>query len=80
MLHELSFALQADELVIMNEGVITHHGACADFATHAALEQVFDQRICVRQLDAMWLAVPHIPGGSETRLPPSSRLHPHFHP
>ncbi|MEG0676800.1 MAG: ABC transporter ATP-binding protein [Comamonas sp.] len=61
VLHELSFALQADDLVIMSEGLVSHHGACTDPATHAALEQVFDQRIRVRQLDGMWLALPHIP-------------------
>ena len=60
VLHELSFALLADELVVMKAGRIEHHGACNDPATHAALEAVFDQRIQVRQLDGMYLATPRL--------------------
>ncbi len=30
VLHEISFALQADELVVMDHGRITHQGACSD--------------------------------------------------
>ena len=60
VLHELSFALLADELVVMKAGRIVHHGACTDPATHAALEAVFDQRIQVRELDGMYLATPRI--------------------
>ena len=60
VLHELSFALLADELVVMKAGRIVHHGACIDPATHAVLEAVFDQRIQVRELDGMYLATPRI--------------------
>ena len=58
VLHELSFALLADDMLILREGQVLHHGACADPATHAALEAVFDQRIRVRSLDGVWLALP----------------------
>jgi len=60
VLHELSLALQADELVIMAAGRVTHHGACADAATHRALEQVFDNRIHIQQVAGQWLSLPKL--------------------
>ncbi|GAB2459219.1 ABC transporter ATP-binding protein [Comamonas humi] len=60
VLHELSVALQADDMLIMQAGRAVHHGACADPATHAALEAVFEHRIQVRQLDGQWLAIPRM--------------------
>ena len=60
VLHEISFALQADELVLMDQGRIVHQGACGDAATHRALEAVFDHRIAVHPLAGQWLAVPKI--------------------
>ena len=60
VLHEISFALQADELMVMDQGRITHHGTCVDPATHRALEKVFDHRIAVRQLAGQWVALPNI--------------------
>jgi iron complex transport system ATP-binding protein len=60
VLHEISFALQADELVLMDKGRITHQGACSDAATHRALEEVFDHRIAVHHLAGQWLAMPRI--------------------
>lgn len=60
VLHEVSIALQADDLVIMAAGRVVHHGACADAATHRALEQVFDHRIQVRQIDGAWIALPRM--------------------
>ncbi|QNP50634.1 ABC transporter ATP-binding protein [Diaphorobacter aerolatus] len=61
VLHEVSIALQADDMVIMADGRIQHHGPCSDAATHAALEQVFEHRIRVRQVDDVWVALPHWP-------------------
>jgi len=60
VLHELSLALQADELVVMAAGRVTHHGACADAATHRALEQVFDDRIHIQQVAGQWLSLPKL--------------------
>ena len=60
VLHEISFALQADELVVMDQGRVTHQGACTDAATHRALEQVFGHRIGVHQLSGQWVALPTI--------------------
>ena len=60
VLHEVSIALQADDMVIMAGGRVVWHGACAEAATHAALEQVFDHRIRVRELDGAWIALPSL--------------------
>lgn len=60
VLHEIGMALHADELVVMAQGRITHQGACADPATHRALEAVFDHRVAVRELDGQWVALPQM--------------------
>lgn len=58
VLHEVSIALHADDLVVMQQGQIAHHGACADASTHRALEQVFDHRIAIYPLQGQWVALP----------------------
>ena len=58
VLHEISMALQADELLILAAGRVTHQGACADPTTHRALEAVFDQRIGVYPIHDQWVALP----------------------
>ena len=60
VLHEISIALQADELLILDQGRIRHHGPCSAPATHAALEAVFEQRVAVRQIDGLWMALPRV--------------------
>lgn len=58
VLHELPIALLADEMLIMRSGRIAYHGACADAATHRALEAVFDQRVRVVQVEGSWAVLP----------------------
>jgi iron complex transport system ATP-binding protein len=58
VLHELSVALAADSLVVMTQGRVVHHGECADPATHAALEAVFDHRVRVHRVADQWIALP----------------------
>jgi len=58
VLHELNMALHADELIIMNQGRIVHHGAAHDEATQAALVKVFDQRIQLHRVAGQWVALP----------------------
>jgi iron complex transport system ATP-binding protein len=58
VLHEITMALHADEMVLMEQGRVVHQGACAHPATHRALEQVFEGRIGVHSLDGQWLALP----------------------
>ena len=60
VLHEVSFALQADEVVVMAGGRVTHQGDCGDAVSHRAIEAVFDQRIAVHQLAGQWVALPKI--------------------
>ena len=60
VLHEISIALQADELLILDQGHIRRHGPCGAPATHAALEAVFEQRVVVRQIDGLWMALPRV--------------------
>ena len=60
VLHEVSFALQADDVAVLAAGRLRHHGSTQDAATHRALEQVFDQRIAITQAAGMWLALPRL--------------------
>ena len=50
VLHEITMALHADEMVVMDAGRVVHQGACGDAATHRALEEVFGRRIAVHSL------------------------------
>jgi iron complex transport system ATP-binding protein len=54
--------LQADDMLILQEGRLMHQGACTEAATHRALEQVFEHRVRVAMLEGQWLAVPRIQG------------------
>jgi iron complex transport system ATP-binding protein len=60
VLHEISLALQADALVVMARGRVTHQGGCSDPATHRALEAVFEHRIAIHRLASQWVALPRI--------------------
>ncbi|RZL64622.1 MAG: ABC transporter ATP-binding protein [Variovorax sp.] len=58
VLHELSMALAADELVVMAGGRVVHRGPCDAPATHAALEDVFDRRVHVHRVADQWITLP----------------------
>ena len=58
VLHEVSMALHSDDLVVMAQGRVRHHGASTDAATHAALLDVFDHRIGIHALAGQWVALP----------------------
>lgn len=60
VLHEISVALHADDLVVMQQGRIRHYGPCADPPAHRVLEQVFDNRIAIHPLAGQWVAL-HLP-------------------
>ena len=60
VLHEIGMALHADDVVVMQAGRVVHHGACADEATHRAIESVFDQRIRIVSVDGQSVALPRI--------------------
>lgn len=50
VLHEVSLALQADDMVILAQGRVQHQGACAHETTQRVLEQVFDDRIRIHAM------------------------------
>jgi len=58
VLHELSMALHADEMVIMRAGEVTHQGSSTEPATHLALQAVFDQRVRIHAMADQWVALP----------------------
>jgi iron complex transport system ATP-binding protein len=58
VLHEIGMALHADDIIVMAQGRIVHHGACQDEATHRAIEAVFDQRIRICPLEGQWVVLP----------------------
>jgi iron complex transport system ATP-binding protein len=61
VLHEISMALHADDLLVMAWGRVTHHGASGDTATHAALMEVFEHRIAIHAMNGQWVALPVTP-------------------
>ncbi|MBU0786225.1 MAG: ABC transporter ATP-binding protein [Gammaproteobacteria bacterium] len=58
VLHEIGMALHADEMVVMAQGRVRHHGGCNDPRTHQALEDVFDHRVAIHPLGDQWVALP----------------------
>jgi iron complex transport system ATP-binding protein len=57
VLHEIPMALQADDMLILANGQVQHHGTCSSPATHRALEAVFEHRLNVQPLAGQWVAV-----------------------
>ena len=60
VLHDLSLALLAERLVVMQQGRVRAEGGSGDPALHAALVAVFDDAIRIVRIDSRWLAVPHL--------------------
>jgi iron complex transport system ATP-binding protein len=58
VLHEIGMALHADDIVVMCQGEMVHHGSGRDAATHAAIESVFEHRIRIHALDGQWVVLP----------------------
>jgi iron complex transport system ATP-binding protein len=67
VLHEIGMALHADDIVVMREGRVVHHGAGRDADTHVAIEDVFGQRIRIHPLDGQWVVLPRV-GGAITGI------------
>jgi iron complex transport system ATP-binding protein len=57
VLHDLSLALQADRLVVMQAGRITAEGPRDDPKLHLELRAVFDNAVRVERLRDRWIAV-----------------------
>ena len=60
VLHDLSLALLADTLLVMQAGRIVAQGGRDDPALHAALIEVFGGAIRILPLGSRWVAVPHL--------------------
>ena len=60
VLHEIGMALHADDIVVMREGQVVHHGTSRDAAAHAAIETVFDHRIRIQAIDGQWVVLPRL--------------------
>jgi iron complex transport system ATP-binding protein len=60
VLHDLSLALCADRLVVMEQGQVRAEGSRDDLALHAALVDVFGGAIRIERLGARWLVVPNL--------------------
>lgn len=58
VLHEVTFALQADEVVVLESGRVVHQGLCSAAASHKAIEKVFNDRISIHPLADQWVAIP----------------------
>jgi iron complex transport system ATP-binding protein len=57
VLHELTMALQADDLLVIAGGRIAHHGATADPHTQQALHDVFGRRVRVHEVAGRRIAL-----------------------
>jgi iron complex transport system ATP-binding protein len=60
VLHDLSLALLADRLVVMDGGEIRAAGSRDDPALHAAFVEVFDDAIRIERFGERWIAVPEL--------------------
>ena len=60
VLHDLSLALQADRLVLMDAGGICADGLRDDAVLHAALTAVFHGAVRVERVRQRWIAVPNL--------------------
>ena len=65
-LAEISLALHADTLLIVDQGRVLHHGNCSDADTHRQLERVFDQRITIVPVAGQWVALARVSAGTAT--------------
>lgn len=68
VLHEIGMALHAQNVVVMAQGRIVHHGKSTAPETHQALQAVFDHRIAIHAIEGQWVALPK--GTMRTSSPP----------
>jgi iron complex transport system ATP-binding protein len=57
VLHEIQFALQADNLILLGNKGLHHQGKSDDPLTHQALIDLFDGRIELTKLGKHWVAL-----------------------
>ena len=57
VLHEISVALMADDMVVMCEGKVCFAGAAESSDAHQAINQVFDHRLDILRVNDRWVAL-----------------------
>jgi iron complex transport system ATP-binding protein len=62
VLHDMSLALQADELLVLRAGRLVHQGPPGDAATREAVQAVFEQSLAIHALQGQWVALPRLGG------------------
>ena len=60
VLHDVSLALQADRLVVMQDGQVRGQGSHDDPALHDTLTAVFDHALRIERLGSRLMAVPNL--------------------
>ena len=60
VLHDISLALQADELLVLRAGRLVHQGPPGDAATREAVQAVFEQSLGIHEIQGQWVAVPRL--------------------
>lgn len=58
VLHEISLALLADDLLVMQAGQLRYAGPSNATTAHQALQTVFDHRLSIHQVNNRWLVLP----------------------
>jgi iron complex transport system ATP-binding protein len=62
VLHDLSLALLADQLVIIDRGRLCASGSSQDSELHRVLIDVFGGAIRVERFEQRWIVIPHLHG------------------
>jgi iron complex transport system ATP-binding protein len=60
VLHDLSLALQADHLVVMQAGRVRAVGPAGDARVHAVLQEVFGQALRIERMGERFVAMPNL--------------------
>ncbi len=60
VLHDVTLALYADDVVVMSHGQVQYAGKRDDTTLHINIENVFEQRIAIQPLGSGWVALPKL--------------------
>lgn len=58
VLHEISMALHADEMIVMDQGQVKYQGLSRDSTTHRTIEHTFNDRIKIYSFMDSWVVLP----------------------
>ncbi len=59
VLHEISLALLADDLLVLQAGKALYCGPAQNSAAREAMQTVFDHRLSVHSIDGRWIVLPN---------------------